>query len=42
MQDGGEIAITEVYKMDGGNMVIEMNSTSSWGDMAETQVYDKK
>ena len=42
MQDGGEISITEVYKMDGGNMVIEMNSSSSWGDMAETQVYDKK
>jgi hypothetical protein len=42
MQDGSEISITEVYKMDGGNMVIEMNSTSSWGDMAESQVYDKK
>jgi hypothetical protein len=42
MQDGGEISITEVYKMDGGNMVIEMNSTSSWGDMSENQVYDKK
>jgi hypothetical protein len=42
MQDGGEVSITEVYKMDGGNMVIEMNSTSSWGDMSENQVYDKK
>jgi hypothetical protein len=42
MQDGGEISITEAYKMDGGNMVIEMNSSSSWGDMAETQVFDKK
>ncbi len=42
MQDGGEISITEVYKMDGANMVIEMNSSSSFGDMAETQVYDKK
>ena len=42
MQDGGEISITEVYKMDGENMVIEMNSTSSWGDMTETQVYEKK
>lgn len=42
MQDGGEISITEAYKMDGGNLVIEMNSTSSWGDMAETQVFDKK
>jgi hypothetical protein len=42
MQDGGEISITEVYKMDGGSMVIEMNSSSSFGDMAETQVFDKK
>jgi hypothetical protein len=42
IQDGGEVSITEVYKIDGGNMFIEMNSTSSWGDMTETQVYDKK
>ncbi len=42
LQDGGDVSITEAYKMDGGNMVIEMNSTSSWGDMAETQVFDKK
>jgi hypothetical protein len=42
MQDGGEFAITEVYKLDGGNFVCEMSATSSFGDMAETQVYDKK
>lgn len=42
MQDGGEFALTEVYKLDGGNMVIEMSASSSFGDMAETQVYDKK
>ena len=42
LQDGGEVSITEVYKIDGGNMVIEMNSSSSWGDMSENQVYDKK
>jgi len=42
VQDGGEVSVTEVFKMDGGNMVIEMNSTSSWGDTAETQVFDKK
>ena len=42
MQDGGEFALTEVYKIDGGNMVIEMSASSSFGDMAETQVYDKK
>ncbi len=42
VQDGGEVSVTEVYKIDGENMVIDMNSTSSWGDMSETQVYDKK
>jgi len=42
LQDGGDISVTEVYKMDGANMVIEMNSSSSFGDMSETQVYDKK
>jgi hypothetical protein len=42
MQDGGEFALNEVYKIDSGNMVIEMSASSSFGDMAETQVYDKK
>ncbi|MCU0362144.1 MAG: hypothetical protein MUE32_02200 [Bacteroidales bacterium] len=42
MGDGGEILITEVYKLDGGNMVIESASSSSFGEMAETMVYDKK
>jgi len=37
-----EKSLSEVYKMDGANMVIEMNAPSSFGDMAETQVYDKK
>ena len=41
MQDGGDFSMTEVYKMDGTNMVIEMSASSSFGDMAETQVYDK-
>lgn len=36
------MTITEVYKMDGGCMVIESSASSSYGDMAETQVYDKK
>jgi hypothetical protein len=40
--DGGEMTITEVYKMNGSNMVIESASSSSFGDMAETMVYDKK
>lgn len=42
MQDGGEFSLTEVYKIDGSNMIIEMSASSSFGDMAETQVYDKK
>jgi len=42
MQDGGEFLITEVYKMDGANLVVEMSASSSFGDMAETQVYEKK
>jgi len=41
MQDG-EFSLTEVYKIDGANMVIEMSASSSFGDMEETQVYDKK
>lgn len=41
MDDGNEINITEIYKLDGANLVIDSSSTSSWGDMAETHVYDK-
>ena len=40
--DGGELTIVEVYKMDGANMVIESASSSSYGDLAETMVYDKQ
>ncbi len=40
MQDQ-TMTITEVYKMDGGNMVIESSASSSFGDMNETQVYEK-
>lgn len=42
MQDGGEFTLTEVYKMDGESMVIQSDASSSYGDMSETQVYDKK
>jgi hypothetical protein len=42
MNDGGEAVITEIYKMDGANMVIDSSATSSFGDMAETMVYDKQ
>ncbi len=42
MNDGGEMIIVAVYKMDGSNMVIESSASSSFGDMAETMVYDKQ
>ncbi len=38
---GETMTITAVYKMDGANMVIEASASSSYGDMSETQVYDK-
>lgn len=42
MNDGGEMTINEVYKMDGNNLVIESSASSSFGDMAETMYYDKQ
>jgi hypothetical protein len=42
MGDGGEMTIIEVYKMDGGNLVIESNANSSYGELIETMAYDKK
>ena len=40
--DGGDMTITEVYKMDGSNLVLESSASSSYGDLIETMVYDKK
>ena len=42
MQDGAEISITEVYKMKDNELVIESNTSSSFGDASETMVYDKQ
>jgi hypothetical protein len=42
MNDGGEVIMTEVYKMDGTNMVIESSATSSYGDLAETIVFERQ
>lgn len=39
---GETMSITAVYKMDAGNMVIEASASSSYGDMTETQVFDKQ
>ena len=38
----GDMTITEVYKMDAGSMIIESMASSSFGDMNETMVYEKK
>jgi hypothetical protein len=42
MGDGNEMTITEIYKMDKKNMVIESSASSSYGDMSESMVYDKQ
>jgi hypothetical protein len=41
MGDGNEMSITELFRIDKQNMVIETNASSSYGDMSETMVYDK-
>lgn len=40
--DGGDMTITEVYKLDGANLVVDSKASSSFGEMAETIVYDKQ
>jgi len=42
MNDNGEMTLIEVYKMDNGNLVIDSKATSSFGDLAETMVFDKQ
>ncbi len=42
MGDSGEMTIIEVYKIDGGNMVIDASASSSYGDRSETMVFDKQ
>jgi hypothetical protein len=42
MNDGGEMVIIEVYKMDGSNIIIESSASSSFGELAETMAYDKQ
>lgn len=37
-----DMTITEVNKMDAGSMIIESAASSSYGDMNETMVYEKK
>ena len=42
MGDGGEMTIIEVYRIDGSSLIVESKATSSYGELAETMVYDKK
>jgi hypothetical protein len=37
-----EMTITEVFKLENGVLVYQSNASSSFGDFAETRVYDKK
>jgi hypothetical protein len=39
--DGNEIKQLEVLKLDGGNLLYDSSSSSSFGDMSENIVYDK-
>ena len=42
MQDGGEMKVTEVFKLESGTLVIQSDASSSFGEFSETQVYDTK
>ena len=42
MGDSGEMTIIEIYKMDSSNLVVETSASSSFGDVAETLVFDKQ
>ena len=42
MGDNGEMTIIEVYKIESGNFVVETKASSSFGEVAETQVFEKQ
>jgi len=42
MGDGGEMTTTEVYKLNGNNLVLDSTASSSYGELVETMVYDKQ
>lgn len=42
MQDGSEMSISENYQITDGNLSIISKASSSWGDMEETWVFEKK
>lgn len=39
---GDEMTLVEVYSMEGDNLQVEITTSSSFGDMSETGVYDKQ
>jgi len=42
MGDNGEMTIIEVYQLKENHLVIESSASSSFGDVAETLVFDKQ
>lgn len=42
MGDNGEMTIVEIYKIEAGNFIVETKATSSFGEVAETQVFEKQ
>ena len=42
MGSNGNMTLTEAYKMDGTNLVVETSASSSFGDRSETMVFDKQ
>jgi hypothetical protein len=42
MGDNGEMTVIEVYKLDGNKLVIETSASSSFGDVAEIQIFEKQ
>ena len=42
LQDGSEMTVSESYQIIDGNLSINSKASSSWGDMEETWVFEKK
>ncbi|MGQ9621464.1 MAG: hypothetical protein ACUVTX_10860 [Bacteroidales bacterium] len=40
--DYGDVTITEIYKMDNDSLVLDSTASSSYGDLREVMVYNKK
>jgi hypothetical protein len=42
MENGGEISITDTYKMNGADLSVETNASGDWGTSSETYVFEKQ